>query len=318
MAGVTFFAYRKFMKPFGCDIVYSEMVSDCGLIYGNKETDKILYSDNSEFPYALQLFGGSKETICKAIDILEERQVKYDILDINLACPVPKVTKNNGGSARLKDPLLLEEMISMVVKKSKKPVSCKIRLGWDDSHINVEEICKILEKCGVEFIAIHARTTKQGYTGKARYEELKNIHNIIKIPFGISGDIFEVSDALTALEVTKANAVLVARGGIGNPLLLTNIRKAINNEHDYDKSNFKKQKEYLLEFTKMLIDEKGEKNAISILRGIAPKFFNDLPNGKQLKVQIATSMNNYDDLEQIVNKYIEDLEIRNNEINSVD
>jgi tRNA-dihydrouridine synthase len=151
MAGITSFSYRKLMQKFGIALSYTEMISDCGLIYDNKETKELLLTDGEEGPLAIQLFGGSKETLVKGIEILESMNIKYDILDLNLACPVYKVTKNNGGSSWLKDLTLLEEMIKEVVKVSSKPVSCKIRLGWDDSKINVEEVCKILQDNGLPF-----------------------------------------------------------------------------------------------------------------------------------------------------------------------
>lgn len=210
MAGITSFSYRKLMNKFGCGLTYTEMISDCGLIYKNNSTYELLKSDGSDRPLAIQLFGGNKDTLLKAIDELEKLDFQYDILDLNLACPVPKVVKNNGGSSWLKDQQKLYEMVSEICKKSKKPVSCKIRLGWDS--VNVIETCKTLENAGVKFIAIHARTRKQLYTGLPHYEELKNLKEVIHIPFCISGNIFTVEDGINALNITNADAVMVARG----------------------------------------------------------------------------------------------------------
>ena len=147
MAGITSFSYRKLMNKFGCGLTYSEMISDCGLIYKNPSTYCLLKTDGSDRPLAIQLFGGSKETLLKGLNELENLGIEYDILDLNLACPVPKVVKNNGGSSWLKDQEKLYEMVSEICKRSKKPVSCKIRLGWND--INVIETCKTLEKAEI-------------------------------------------------------------------------------------------------------------------------------------------------------------------------
>ena len=289
------------MSKFGCDLTYTEMISDCGLIYGNEETKRLSYTDGKEHPLALQLFGGSKENILKAIDVLLERNIKFDILDLNLACPVPKVTKTGAGSSWLLDQDALYNMMKAVCEKVKCPVTAKIRLGYNE--VNVEQTVQTLEKAGVKFIAIHARTRKELYSGKPDFEKLKNIRDLIKIPFAVSGNIYTVEDALEALKITRADAVLVARGGIGNPNLIRNINLALKNL-DYDSNEyFDQQVNYLLEFANMLIDEKGEKRAISILRGIAPKFFMHIPLTKPLRGKISQEINTLDDLKRIINEF---------------
>lgn len=308
MAGITSFAYRQFYRNHGASLTYTEMISDCGLIYGNEETKKLLYSNNDESPLALQLFGGTKENLIKAIKIIESMNIEYDILDLNLACPVYKVTRNNGGSARLKDLNLLKDMIDEVVKTSQKPVSCKIRLGRDDSRINVYEVCKILEDAGVVLIAIHCRTTKQGYTGFANYSVIKDLKKVINLPILVSGDIFSVEKAIEAIEITAADGVLLARGGIGNPLLFNEIQnyfdtgKIMTYSHD-----FEIQKKLLFEFMDILIKEKGEDLAIRLLRGIGPKFFNTFPNSKNIRKALSTEIYSKEDVCRIVeqNKPIE-------------
>lgn len=306
MAGITSFSYRKLMQKYGVALSYTEMISDCGLIYGNKETAELLLTDGTEGPLAVQLFGGTKETLVKGIEILESMNINYDILDLNLACPVYKVTRNNGGSSWLKDLILLEEMIKEVVKKSSKPVSCKIRLGWDDSHINVDDVCRVLQDNGVSLIAIHARTTKQGYTGKARYEELKNVREILHIPFIISGDIFTADDAINAMKITGADAVMIARGGTGNPLLVKEINsRTAEILNEKEEKSFKKQREFLEEYALNLIKEKGELRAIRLLRGIAPKFFSYFPFSKEIRKQICLNINTWEDLKNILNIFEE-------------
>lgn len=300
MAGITSFSYRKFMTPFGVSLCYSEMISDMGLIYQNEETKKLLYTDNKEKLFGIQLFGGSKETIVKAIKILESMNIKYGFLDLNLACPVKKVIKGQAGSAWLSDLDKLKDLVEEVVKVSSRPVTAKIRLGIDDKHINLVEVCKILQDAGVIFIAIHARTQKQLYSGTPDWKSLANLKDFLKIPYGVSGNIFSVEDAINALNDSKANAVLVARGGVGDPLLI----KDINNYFEFGVNNkikrtFSQQKKYLLKFASYLIEEKGERKAISILRGIAPKFFTNMPNIKELRGKLSL-VNYYYELVEIL------------------
>lgn len=303
MAGITSFSYRNFMHKFGADLTYTEMISDYGLIYKNKKTIDMLYTDESDRPLAIQLFGGSKETILQAIDVLNDLNLKYDFLDLNLACPVPKVTKNNAGSKWLTDEEKLYDMVSSVVKRSSKPVTAKIRLGYED--INVDRIAPLLEKAGVSFIAIHARTKKELYLGKPNFNALSKIRDEISIPFCVSGNIYTVEDALEALNITRADAVMVARGGIGNPLLVTNINKALNGDCDYLIPDFDGQKRYLLEFAETLIKEKGERNAFAILRGVAPKFFNNLnlPNIKELRSALTKEILSLKQFDEVVEDY---------------
>lgn len=296
MAGITSFSYRKFMNKFNPAITYTEMISDCGLIYGNKKTFEMLKTDGSDRPLGVQLFGGKKETLLKAIEILENTGINYDVLDINLACPVNKVVKSNGGSTWLKDQDALLDLMTAIVKKSSKPVSAKIRLGYNE--INVNETVQTLEKAGVSFIMIHARTRKDLYHGKPRFEELSKVRDLIKISFGVSGDIYTPADAVNALKITRADAILVARGGVGNPLLITNINHLLNNE-SLEETTFEKQVNYFNEYKSLLVLEKGEAIATSILKGIAPKFFlmfKDKYKELRKSLVFATNLNEFDEI----------------------
>ena len=304
MAGITSLAYRDFMKPFGVGLSVTEMVSDCGLIYGNKTTLEYIKTSDVDRPVAIQLFGSSAETICKAIDIVLQHNKNIDIIDINLGCPVPKVTKTGAGSALLKDPKKLEETMSEIVKHSPLPVTAKIRLGWDEKSINVFENVKALENAGVAAIAVHARTTKQGYAGKANYELIRDLGKNMKVPLIISGDIFSLDDAIKAIDITKATAVMVARGGVGNPNLVTQINEYFNNGKKLSDVSLETNIKYLYKFTDMLIEEKSEDRAMMVLRGIAPKFFNSYPNMKSLKAELSQKLTTKQSLIDIVDKYL--------------
>ena len=302
MAGVTSLAYRNFMKPFGVGLTVTEMVSDCGLIYENKKTLDYLKTTELERPIAIQLFGNDSDTIIKAMEICEKANPNFDFFDINLGCPVPKVTKAGSGSALLKNPAKLRQMFEKICSSTTKPVTAKIRLGWSDDSINFLENIKALEEAGVAAIGIHARTTSQLYSGKARYELLKDLRSKMNVPLFVSGDIYSLDDAINALEITKADAVMVARGGVGNPQLVRQIDHYFKTGERLPNSTLEENKKYLLQFTDMLIEEKGEYRAMSILRGIAPKFLDGFPGMKPYKNMLAQSLTTKASLERILSE----------------
>lgn len=210
MAGVTTLSYREFMKPFGVALSFTEMVSDAGLVYGNRQTLEYIRTEKKDRPVGIQLFGHDTETTLKAIDVLE-READYDLLDLNCGCPVHKVVKTGAGSAWLKNPQALYEYVRAVVEKSQKPVSVKIRLGWDEKSVNALEVALLMEKAGVSLLTVHARTRSEFYAGKADYESIRGLGDKIGIPLCVSGDIFTAQDAVKAMEITKASYVMVAR-----------------------------------------------------------------------------------------------------------
>ena len=302
MAGVTSLAYRDFMKPFGVSLSVTEMVSDCGLIYENKKTLDYIETSELERPVAIQLFGNDAETIIKAMKICEEKNKNFEIFDINLGCPVPKVTKAGSGSALLKNPAKLRDMFSKICKATSKPVTAKIRLGWSDNSINFLENIKALEDAGIAAIGIHARTTSQLYSGKARYDLLKVLREKMSVPLIVSGDIYTLDDAINALEITKADAVMVARGGVGNPQLVRQIDQYFKTGERLPNSSLEENLKYLVEFTDMLIAEKGEYRAMTILRGLAPKFLDGFPNMKKYKNLLAQSLSTRASLDRILSE----------------
>ena len=301
MAGVTSLAYRKFMKPFGVGLTVTEMVSDCGLIYDNKKTLDYIKTFDGEHPIAIQLFGSDSDKINKAIDIVLKNNPEVDIIDINLGCPVPKVTSTGAGSALLKDTAKLEKFMKEIVEHSPVPVTAKIRLGWNEENINFLDNIKALENAGVKAIGIHVRTTAQMYAGKARYELITNLREKMSVPLIVSGDIYSLDDAIKALEFSKADAVMVARGGTGNPTLVKQIDTYFRTGERLPNASLEENIKFLLEFTDLLIEEKGEYRAMSILRGIAPKFFDGYPGMKQIKNQIAQTITTKESLLKILN-----------------
>lgn len=308
MAGITNLAYREFCKDFGVGISYTEMVSDCGLIYRNKETYKYLETSSKDSPLAIQLFGGSKDTLLAALKIVEEQNVDYDYIDVNLGCPVVKVTKTGAGSGWLKRLDELKEMMSALVKASSKPVLAKIRIGWDDTSINVEKTVKVLEEAGVSLIAIHPRTRNQLYCGAARYEYIKGIKNIMHIPLAITGDIFTLDDAIKWQEYTHADFIMVARGALGNPYLITQIATYFNDGVRLPNVTLEQNLEYLKKHFEKLIALKGEFIAVKEMRGIASHYLKGFAGTKAIKNRLTTEMNTYQDFLEIIGSL--------NEINS--
>ena len=307
MAGYTSFGYRRFFSEFGISLAYTEMVSDMGIIYGNKETISYLPMEKEDVPLGIQLFGSEPENIKKATQIVMEKTKFFDFIDINMGCPVPKVTKTGAGSALMKDPKKCGDIIRAVKSVYPGPVTAKIRLGWDDKSINFLEVIKELEEAGVAMIAIHARTKKDLYSGTPRWELLKDLRSKMKVPLLVSGDIYTLDDAVNALNITKADAVMIARGGLGNPLLAHQINAFYERNERLDDTTLEEQVDYCLHLARYLIEEKGEDKAMLIYRSIAPKFFFDLPNVKSVKSRLANELHTYSDLENIIYDYITEL-----------
>jgi nifR3 family TIM-barrel protein len=299
MAGVTTLAYRDFMKPFGVGLSFSEMISDCGIFYGNADTYTYLATSKKDRPVGLQLFGSNPEISAKAISILENK-ADYDLLDINLGCPVYKVTKTGAGSAWLKHPQELYSYMRTIVTTSHKPVSAKIRLGWDDKSINFAEVSDLLVKAGISFLTIHARTSKQMYMGEANYEPLKDFGRSLSIPLCVSGDIFTPEKAIEAMKFTGASSVMVARGGLGNPRLVSNINHLYFGEEKEADPTVNEEVEWARDFAARLVAQKGEKVALMQLRGLIPHFFSGFPGYKKIRAEIAMNIKTVDDLAKIL------------------
>lgn len=306
MAGITSSGYRSFMANFKPSIMYTEMISDMGLIYQNEETLSYLKFKKGDIPVGVQLFGSEVENLAKAALIVKNYVPFIDFIDVNMACPVPKVTKTGAGSSLLLDPKKCGEIIRRIKEVTGLPVSAKIRLGYYDSNLNYLEVIKELEDAGVSFIALHARSAKQLYAGLPQYELIRNLRDKMNVPLIISGNIYTAEDAKKALEITKADAVMVARGGIGNPLLITQINELLEEGEVKSISNLDLQIKYCNDLALELIKEKGEVKAIRVYRGIGPKFFSGYKNMKKYKGLISTSLNDYPSLVEILKQIKEE------------
>ena len=298
MAGVTNLAYRDFMKPFGVALSYSEMISDCGISYGNKRTYDYLETSDIDRPVGLQLFGFDIKNTAKAIEIIQ-KEATYDVLDINLGCPVPKVVKTGAGSAWLKDPEALEKYMAEVCRLSEKPVTAKIRLGWDEDSINFEEVALRLEKAGIAALAIHSRTRSQFYAGNASHELLIGLKEKLHIPLIVSGDVFSLEAAIKIKEITNCDAIMVARGGIGNPYLITQIDHYFKTGERLPNPSLADQLRYAREYRDKLIEFEGEERAVKELRSILPHFLKGFAGYKKYRLALTT-VNRKEQIEAIL------------------
>ena len=302
MAGVTFLSYRKFMSQYKFDCYYTEMVSDMGLIYGNEETTRYITFGKDIFPTGVQLFGHDPKSMQKASEIAQKSNKNIAFFDINMGCPVPKVTNTGAGSALMKDPKLCGDIVRAIKEVTDLPVTAKIRLGWDNSSINFMEVIKELEDAGVDAIAIHARTRKELYTGKPHYDLLKDLRSKMKVPLIVSGNIYTLDDAINAIEITGADAVMLARGAVGNPFLANQINSYYETGERLMSPSVLEQCDECLRLGKLMVEEFGDSKAMRIYRGIAPAFFSGIPNAKIFKSKLASSLYTYDNLVEIINE----------------
>ena len=289
MAGVTTESYRKFMVPFGASLSITEMTSDVGIIYGSRKTKEFVnFSDGCNT--GLQLFGNSPDVLLKEAKIALNLNENIKLIDINMGCPVSKVVKKGSGSTLMKDPKLCGNIISNLKENLKVPVTAKIRLGIKENSINFREVIDELLNAKVDAISLHVRTAEEKYAGKLHYELVENLQDELPIPLIISGNIFSLDDAIKAKEITNAEGIMVARGGVGNPFLITQICKYFEKNEILPSPTMKQQVDWCIEFADMLIEEKGEDVAIRSLRSIAPKFVSNCRNCREIRKRISTEI----------------------------
>ena len=305
MAGITNSAYRRICKEMGVGLVYAEMVSDKAIVYNNKKTIDLLYMTEEERPISQQIFGSDVDSFVEAAKFIEKK-MKPDIIDINMGCPVPKVAvRAQAGSALLKNPNKIYEVVKNVVNSVSVPVTVKIRSGWDSKHINAVEVAKICEKAGASAICIHPRTRSQGYSGKADWNIIKEVVNNVSIPVIGNGDIKSPEDAKRMLDETGCTAIMIGRGLLGNPWLIKNTISYLNNEK-YELPSELDRIDMALHHLDYLKELKNDKVAALEIRNHIAWYLKGITGSNEIK-NIIFKTTNINDIINILEKFKESL-----------
>ena len=302
MAGIGNSSFRKIIKKMGCGLIYAEMVSDKAIFYNNKKTLDMLYMEDSERPITQQIFGSDKESFVEAAKYIYEN-MEPDIIDINMGCPVPKVAiRSQAGSALLKNPAKIKEIVSSVVNAVPIPVTVKIRSGWDSEHINAVEVAKICEEAGASAICIHPRTRSQGYSGKADWSIIKAVKEVVSIPVIGNGDILNIYDAKRMIDETGCDAIMIGRGVLGNPWLIKQINAYLDDGTILPNPTMTERIDMCLEHLNNLNELKCEKLAVLEIRSHIAWYLKGLPKSNEIKNKIFLC-NKISDIIEILVEY---------------
>ncbi|EGQ2948060.1 tRNA dihydrouridine synthase DusB [Staphylococcus pseudintermedius] len=283
MAGVCNSAFRLTVKEFGAGLVCAEMVSDKAILFNNPKTMKMLYIDENERPLSLQIFGGEKETLVEAAEYVD-KNTTADIIDINMGCPVSKIIKCEAGARWLLDPNKIYEMVSAVTERVSKPVTCKMRIGWDEDHIFAVENAKAAERAGAAAISLHGRTRVQMYEGKADWDIIRQVKEAVNIPVIGNGDVTSPELAEKMLKETGVDAVMIGREALGNPWMIYRTVHYLETGELIDEPQIDEKIEIALLHLNRLVDLKGEKVGVMEMRKHASWYLKGVRgNGKARK-----------------------------------
>ncbi|MBQ3142820.1 MAG: tRNA dihydrouridine synthase DusB [Bacilli bacterium] len=303
MAGVSNISFRTIIKEMGAGLIYSEMVSSLGIVYNSKKTIDLLKINKSEKPISIQIFGSDEKSFVKAAKFIEEN-IKPDIIDINMGCPVPKIAvKSQAGSSLLKNPLKIYEIVKAVSSSVSCPVTVKIRSGWDEKNINAVEVAKLIEKAGASAICIHPRTRSQGYSGHSNWDIIKQVKENVKIPVIGNGDIHTIYDAKKMLDETGCDAIMIGRETLGNPWIIKECIEYIENDKIIDKPTYMDKINMLLKHYELLKKYENEKTALLEIRMHALWYIKGLPNNKDIKNKLVTAKTQ-EEFISIIKEYI--------------
>ncbi len=288
MAGVSNISFRTIIKEMGAGLIYSEMISTMGIKYGSQKTIDLINFNETERPISIQIFGNDVDSFVEAAKYIEDNY-HPDIIDINMGCPVPKIAlKSQAGSALLKNPDKIYEIVKKVVENTNTPISVKIRSGWDENSINAVEVAQKIEQAGASLIAIHARTRSQGYSGKANWNIIKQVKENVSIPVIGNGDIKTIYDAKKMLDETKCDAIMIGRATLGNPWFIKECVEYIeNNKIIAPPTNIEKI-DMINHHYELLKKYTSEKQALLEIRMHALWYIKGLPNIKEYKNKITS------------------------------
>lgn len=284
MAGVTDLPFRLLCKEHGVGLVCMEMVSAKAIYYKNKNTEQLLEIYPQERPVSLQLFGSDADIIAEMAAKIEDRP--FDILDFNMGCPVPKVVNNGEGSALMKNPKLVEEILTKLVRAVKKPVTVKIRKGFDEEHVNAVEIARIAESCGVAAVAVHGRTRQQYYSGHADWDIIRQVKEAVQIPVIGNGDLHTAEDVCRMKEQTGCDGFMIGRGAQGNPWIFEQILHKLETGEDLPRPTVQEVTEMVLRHARLQVEIKGEYTGMREIRKHAAWYTAGYRNSSKLRGKI--------------------------------
>lgn len=284
MAGVTDLPFRLLCKEHGVGLVCMEMVSAKAIYYKNKNTEQLLEIYPQERPVSLQLFGSDADIIAEMATQIKERP--FDILDFNMGCPVPKVVNNGEGSALMKNPKLVEEILTKLVRAVKKPVTVKIRKGFDEEHVNAVEIAKIAEGCGVAAVAVHGRTRQQYYSGHADWDIIRQVKEAVQIPVIGNGDLHTAEDVCHMKEHTGCDGFMIGRGAQGNPWIFEQILHKLETGEELPRPTVQEVTEMVMRHARLQVEIKGEYTGMREIRKHAAWYTAGYRNSSKLRGKI--------------------------------
>lgn len=294
MAGVTNQAFKEIVRELGAGLICTEMVNDKALLHKNERTRQMIEISEQEHPVALQLFGSEIETMVEAAKFLDKHS-DADIIDINMGCPAPKITKNASGSKILLDPEHVYNLTKAIVDAVDKPVMVKMRLGWDDEHINVIENAKNVERAGAVGIVVHGRTTKQFYSGKADWSWIKKVKEAVSIPVIGNGDIDSPQKAKEMLEYSKVDGIMIGRAAMGNPWIFSQIIEYLKTGKLIEPPTNQEKIQVAIKHLERLIEVKSERVAVLEMRGHAAWYLKGIEGANKYRREIQ-KMSTYEEM----------------------